>query len=106
MNFNWFAPVNAAGLGKRTRPEFRVRLLLFVLALASVVVPAFAQSTSAGEWWRHAVIYEIYPRSFGDTNGDGMGDLNGITGHLDYLKDLGIDAIWITPCFPSPQVDF
>jgi alpha-glucosidase len=57
-------------------------------------------------WWRHAVIYEIYPRSFGDTNGDGLGDLNGITAHLDYLKDLGIDAIWITPCFPSPQVDF
>jgi len=61
---------------------------------------------SEGEWWRHAVIYEIYPRSFGDTNADGLGDLNGITAHLDYLKDLGVDAIWITPCFPSPQVDF
>ena len=59
-----------------------------------------------GTWWRHAVIYEIYPRSFGDTNGDGLGDLNGITEHLGYLQDLGIDAIWITPCFPSPQVDF
>ncbi len=57
-------------------------------------------------WWQHAVIYEIYPRSFGDTNGDGIGDLNGITEHLDYLKELGIDAIWITPFFPSPQVDF
>ena len=58
------------------------------------------------DWWRHAVIYEIYPRSFADTNGDGIGDLNGITEHLDYLKDLGVDAIWITPFYPSPQVDF
>jgi alpha-glucosidase len=57
-------------------------------------------------WWQHAVFYEIYPRSFADTNGDGIGDLNGITAHLDHLKDLGVDAIWITPCFPSPQVDF
>jgi alpha-glucosidase len=58
------------------------------------------------DWWRHAVIYEIYPRSFADTNGDGIGDLNGITEHLDYLKDLGVDAVWITPFYPSPQVDF
>jgi len=57
-------------------------------------------------WWKHAVFYEIYPRSFKDSNGDGIGDINGITSKLDYLKDLGIDAIWITPCFPSPQVDF
>lgn len=57
-------------------------------------------------WWKHAVFYEVYPRSFDDTNGDGIGDLNGITSKLDYLKDLGVDAIWITPCFPSPQVDF
>jgi alpha-glucosidase len=57
-------------------------------------------------WWKGAVIYEIYPRSFADSNGDGIGDLNGITGHLDYLKDLGVDGIWITPFYPSPQVDF
>ncbi len=57
-------------------------------------------------WWQHAVFYEIYPRSFADSNGDGIGDLNGITAHLDYLKALGIGAFWITPCFPSPQVDF
>jgi alpha-glucosidase len=58
------------------------------------------------EWWRRAVFYEIYVRSFQDSNGDGVGDLNGITSRLDYLIDLGIDAIWITPFYPSPQVDF
>jgi alpha-glucosidase len=57
-------------------------------------------------WWQHAVFYEIYPRSFADSNNDGVGDLNGIASKLEYLKDLGVDAIWITPCFPSPQVDF
>ena len=57
-------------------------------------------------WWKHAVIDEIYPRSFADSNGDGVGDLNGITQHIDYLKALGIDAIWIAPMYPSPQVDF
>ena len=54
----------------------------------------------------HAVFYEVYPRSFADSNGDGVGDLKGITSKLDYLQHLGVDAIWITPCFPSPQVDF
>ena len=58
------------------------------------------------EWWQDAVFYEIYPRSFADSNNDGIGDLKGITSKLDYLKDLGVDAIWISPCFPSPQVDF
>ena len=58
------------------------------------------------EWWNHAVFYEVYPRSFADSNNDGIGDLKGITSKLDYLKQLGVDAIWITPCFPSPQVDF
>jgi alpha-glucosidase len=57
-------------------------------------------------WWKHAVFYEIYPRSFADSNHDGVGDLDGITSKLDYLKNLGVDAIWITPFFPSPQVDF
>ncbi|MGO8757112.1 MAG: alpha-glucosidase [Terracidiphilus sp.] len=57
-------------------------------------------------WWKNAVIYEVYPRSFQDTNGDGVGDLNGITLRLDYLKELGVDAIWLTPVCPSPQVDF
>ena len=63
-------------------------------------------SKSLKDWWKNAVIYEIYPRSFQDTNGDGIGDLNGITQRLDYLKSLGVDAIWLTPIYPSPQVDF
>jgi alpha-glucosidase len=57
-------------------------------------------------WWQGAVFYELYPRSFADSNHDGIGDLNGVTSKLNYLKDLGVDAIWITPCFRSPQVDF
>ncbi|HEY2274316.1 MAG TPA: alpha-glucosidase [Steroidobacteraceae bacterium] len=65
-----------------------------------------AAAAQAVPWWRNAVIYEIYPRSFQDSNGDGIGDLNGITQRLDYLESLGVDAIWIAPCYPSPQVDF
>ena len=61
---------------------------------------------NAADWWKYAVYYEVYPRSFFDTNRDGVGDLNGITAKLDYLADLGVDALWITPFFPSPQVDF
>lgn len=57
------------------------------------------------EWWRDAVVYQVYPRSFADANGDGVGDLRGITARLDYLADLGVDAIWLGPCFASPQVD-
>jgi alpha-glucosidase len=57
-------------------------------------------------WWRDGVIYQIYPRSFKDTTGDGIGDLNGITEKLGYLSDLGIDAIWLSPINPSPDVDF
>jgi alpha-glucosidase len=57
-------------------------------------------------WWRDGVIYQIYPRSFSDSNGDGIGDLAGILSHLDYLADLGIDAIWLSPFYPTPNKDF
>lgn len=56
-------------------------------------------------WWKSAVVYEIYPSSFCDTNGDGLGDLNGITSKLDYLKALGVDVLWLTPIYPSPLAD-
>ena len=57
------------------------------------------------EWWRDAVVYQVYPRSFADANGDGVGDLRGITNRLGYLGDLGVDALWLGPVFASPQVD-
>ena len=56
-------------------------------------------------WWRHAVVYQIYPRSFADSNGDGVGDIGGIRAHLDHLAELGVDAIWINPWYPSPMKD-
>jgi alpha-glucosidase len=97
--------------------------LVFAIAVSCTSTPALAQAapaatndagprvppnkfTARNDWWKYAAFYQIYPRSYGDSNNDGTGDLNGITQHLDYLEKLGIDAIWITPCFPSPQVDF
>ena len=56
-------------------------------------------------WWRHAVVYQVYVRSFADADGDGVGDLPGITSRLPYLRDLGVDALWITPFYTSPQRD-
>ena len=81
-------------------------LLLCFSPLAAQTQAGKAVDAEGHQWWQHAVFYEIYPRSFADSNNDGVGDLKGITSKLDYLKDLGIDAIWISPCFPSPQVDF
>jgi alpha-glucosidase len=82
------------------------RAIVACIALVLSTGAAPQRDAEGHAWWQHAVFYEIYPRSFGDANNDGLGDLDGITQHLDYLKDLGIDAIWITPCYPSPQVDF
>jgi alpha-glucosidase len=64
------------------------------------------KSSRQVDWWIGAVIYQIYPRSFQDSNGDGIGDLNGITARLPYVKSLGVDAIWISPFFKSPMADF
>lgn len=58
------------------------------------------------EWWQHGVIYQIYPRSYQDSNGDGIGDLRGVLNRLDYLTWLGVDAIWLSPIYPSPMADF
>jgi len=57
-------------------------------------------------WWQDAVVYQIYPRSFQDSDGDGIGDLRGITSRLDYLSYLGVDAFWLSPIYPSPLADF
>lgn len=85
-----------------------------IAAALLALAPAFASAQGVMKnvdaeghpWWRHAVFYEVYPRSFADSNNDGIGDLNGIASKTGYLKALGVDAIWITPCFPSPQKDF
>jgi alpha-glucosidase len=98
------------------------KILQSILALALLAaLPVLAQTplvasaltpdphpapATAEPWWKHAVIYEIYPRSFQDSNGDGVGDLKGITERLDYLQLLGVNAIWLAPIYPSPQVDF
>ncbi len=101
---------------KRTTIVTTITLLLCGLALqpawsqmkkaASKVTSVKNIATPAEPWWQHAVFYEIYPLSYQDTNGDGSGDLKGITSKLDYLKTLGVDAIWLTPIYPSPLVDF
>ena len=57
------------------------------------------------QWWTSAVVYQIYPRSFADSNGDGIGDLPGIESKLDYLADLGVDVLWLSPIYRSPQDD-
>jgi alpha-glucosidase len=67
---------------------------------------ARGKAATAHEWWRGAAIYQIYPRSFADSNGDGIGDLPGITARLDHVADLGVDAIWLSPFFTSPMRDF
>jgi alpha-glucosidase len=99
---------------------FRLRLTFYGVLMAAMFTigqTSHAQSAdgqqstahagaSTAPWWKHAVIYEVYPRSFQDSNGDGIGDLKGITDRLDYLQNLGVNAIWLTPIYPSPQHDF
>jgi alpha-glucosidase len=86
------------------------KLVLVALLLVAFISLATAQKSSVDDeghqWWQHAVFYEIYPRSFADSNNDGLGDLPGISSKLDYLHWLGVDAIWIAPMFPSPHVDW
>ena len=57
------------------------------------------------QWWKKSVVYQIYPRSFMDSNGDGIGDINGIVEKLDYLKELGVDVLWLSPVYKSPNDD-
>ena len=62
-------------------------------------------SPTINDWWKSAVVYQVYPRSFADSNGDGIGDVRGIIDHLDHLVTLGVDALWISPWYPSPMAD-
>jgi len=70
------------------------------------MAPSAPRDPAALPWWQRGVVYQIYPRSFQDTTGDGVGDLAGVEARLDHLVDLGVDAIWLSPIFPSPMLDF
>ena len=85
-----------------------MRSLMLALAATGMIAGAGTDAAAAkpATWWHHAIIYEIYPRSFQDSDGDGIGDLRGITRRLNYLQKLGVDAIWVTPFFSSPNADF
>ncbi|MBJ7224171.1 MULTISPECIES: glycoside hydrolase family 13 protein [unclassified Brenneria] len=80
--------------------------LAVIASLANVALSTEAGAAeNEGKWWKESVVYQIYPRSFNDSNGDGIGDINGITEKLDYLKNLGVDTIWLNPHFDSPNAD-
>jgi alpha-glucosidase len=109
-----FVPFRSEGPEKR-KGDRMIAKKKFVLPMILVFVLLNLPAANAQQkgvdaeghpWWQHAVFYEVYPRSFADSDNNGIGDLNGIASKLDYLKDLGVDAIWMTPFFPSPQVDF
>ena len=68
-------------------------------------VPAGSAVEPDADWWRQAVVYQIYPRSFADSNADGIGDLRGVTSRVPYLVELGVDAVWLSPFYPSALAD-
>ncbi len=85
---------------------FRQTRALFILILLQFIGLAVHAQTNEADWWKSTTVYQVYPRSFYDTDGDGLGDLNGIIQKLDYVKSFGFETIWISPFFKSPQRDF
>lgn len=82
-----------------------VRKIAIVIS-AVVLLRCQIQAQSTTKWWKYGHFYQVYPRSFQDSNGDGVGDLNGITQRLSYFKEIGVTGVWLSPMFASPQVDF
>ena len=84
------------------------RVFVFILYYLAFCLPLAKAVKAAGksEWWESASLYQIYPRSFQDSDGDGVGDLKGITSRLEYLKEIGVTAAWLSPVFESPMSDF
>jgi len=86
-----------------------LKLKLLLLGVSVLLAESTAKSSTIrkdADWWKKAIVYQIYPRSFQDSNGDGVGDIPGIISRLDYFNYIGVDAIWISPVYKSPMVDF
>src|SRR3954465_15066646 len=85
--------------------------IIIVMVIILMIRSAHAQNTGSNQdsinrkWWKEAIVYQIYPRSFKDSNGDGIGDLKGIISKLDYIKSLGVTAVWLNPIYSSPNDD-
>ena len=91
---------------KNSRLKTINKFLLIIMALLNASnLHAQDQTNGGKKWWKEAVVYQIYPRSFKDSNGDGIGDLKGLISKLDYVKSLGIDVVWLNPVYSSPNAD-
>jgi alpha-glucosidase len=78
----------------------------FIIGVLFLPPAYLSDEVALKDWWEKTIFYQIYPRSFMDTNNDGIGDLKGVESKLSYLKESGIDAVWLSPIFESPMVDF
>lgn len=81
------------------------RLYIFITILIAITISISIEKPRKN-WYKNAIVYHVYPRSFKDSNGDDIGDLNGITSKLEYIADIGMDALWLSPFYTSPQFDF
>src|SRR4051812_3654522 len=79
--------------------------LLIISAMEGIAQQKTVSQANEKKWWKEAVVYQIYPRSFKDSDGDGIGDLKGIISKLDYIKKLGVDVVWLNPLYSSPNDD-